>query len=96
MSTKDKLELTKKIGLFGLSDLRKIAPIGNLGYMNDWHRPRGNNSWMNGGLERAVYDAFCEQCNRFKIEGYSTGYRQTDHHTLCIELGLTYSVDSGD
>lgn len=32
MSDKEKMELTRKIGLFGLSDLRKLAPIGDLGY----------------------------------------------------------------
>ena len=31
-----------------------------------------------------------------ETEGYSTGYRQTDHHTVCRELGLRWSVDSGD
>ena len=31
-----KKELSKKIGLFGLSDLRRLAPIGDLGYANGW------------------------------------------------------------
>lgn len=30
-----KKELVRKIGLFGLSDLRKLAPIGDLGYAMD-------------------------------------------------------------
>ena len=34
MTKEQKLELTRKIGIFGLSDLRKIAPIGDLGYEN--------------------------------------------------------------
>ena len=34
MTRERKLELTRKIGLFGLSDLRKLAPIGDLGYAN--------------------------------------------------------------
>ena len=32
-----KKELSRKIGLYGLSDLRKLAPIGNLGYANGWY-----------------------------------------------------------
>ena len=36
MTRERKLELTRKIGLFGLSDLRKLAPIGDLGYANGW------------------------------------------------------------
>lgn len=98
MSDKDKLELTRKIGLFGLSDLRKIAPIGNLGYSNGWYGPFGSGKWMNGGMERAIMKAFREQQKKygFVTEGYSTGYRMTDHHTYCKELGLSWSVDSGD
>ena len=97
MSDKDKLELTKKLGIFGLSDLRRIAPIGNLGYMNGWYG-HGKGAWMNGGLERSIMRAFNEQREKFgfKTEGHSTGYRQTDHHTYCSELGLSWSVDSGD
>lgn len=98
MTTEQKLELTRKIELFGLSDLRKIAPIGDLGYMNGWYGPFGDGSWMKGGLERAIYHAFCEQKGKFgyKTDGYSSGYRNTDHHTYCKELGLSWSVDSGD
>lgn len=98
MSDKDKLELTRKIGLFGLSDLRKLAPIGDLGYMNGWYSPFGSGAWMNGGLERAVCKAFREQQEKFGYvtTGYSSGYRQTDHHTYCKELRLSWSVDSGD
>ena len=96
MSDKDKLELTRKIGLFGLSDLRKIAPIGDLGYANGWYPPFGNGQWMNGGLERAILNAFYEQRDAFgfKTDGYSSGWAGTDHHTYCKELGLSWSVDS--
>jgi len=89
MSDKDKLELSKKIGLFGLSDLRKLAPIGDLGYAN---------GWMHGGIENAIVKAFWEQQKIYgwEVKGYSSGYRQTDHHTYCKELGLSWSVDSGD
>ena len=98
MASEWKLELTRKIGLFGLSDLRKLAPIGDLGYANGWYGPFADGSWMNGGLERAIMAAFHEQRERYglKTDGYSTGYRQTDHHTFCKEIGLSWSVDSGD
>lgn len=98
MSNERKLELTRKIGLFGLSDLRRIAPIGDLGYANGWYSPFGDGSWMNGGLERAIYHAFCQQQDKygFKTDGYDSGYRRTDHHTSCKELGLSWSVDSSD
>ena len=98
MTKERKLELTRKIGLMGLNDLRKIAPIGDLGYANGWYGPFGDGSWMKGGLERAIMAAFHEQRERlgFKTDGYSTGYRRTDHHTKCKELGLSWSVDSGD
>jgi hypothetical protein len=92
-----KKELSRKIGLFGLSDLRKLAPIGDLGYANGWtpifyDDPRG---WMYGEMESSILSAFHEQGFKFD-KGWSTGYRQTDHHSLCTELGLSYSVDSGD
>ena len=34
-----KMELTRKIGLFGLKDLRRLAPIGDVGYENGWYPP---------------------------------------------------------
>ena len=97
MSDKQKLELTRKIGLFGLSDLRKIAPIGNLGYANGWETHWGK-GWMHGGMEKAVVRAFREQQKKYgwEVKGHSTGYRMTDHHTYIPELGLSWSVDSGD
>lgn len=93
MSDKEILELTRKIGLFGLNDLRKIAPIGDLWYANGWEK-----AWMNGGMEKAIVKAFHQQREKFGFETktYSSGYRNTDHHTECKELGLRWSVDSGD
>lgn len=98
MSDKRKLELTRKIGLFGLGDLRKIAPIGDLGYMNGWYPPFGSGAWMSGGLERSIYKAFCEQKEKFgwKVDGGDTKWRCTDHWFHCPELSLSWQVDSGD
>ena len=96
MSNERKLELTRKIGLFGMSDLRKIAPIGDLGYANGWYSPFGSEAWMNGGLERALVKAAREQ--GFKSEGRENGYpnRGTDNVTYFPEIGMTYHVDSSD
>ena len=97
MTKNQKLELSRKIGLFGLKDLRKLAPIGDLGYANGWNTYYGK-GWMFGDMEEAIVKAFYEQREKFGFtcEGTSTGYRRTDHHTYCKELGLRWSVDSGD
>ena len=93
MSDKDKMELVRKVGLFGLKDLRKLAQIGDLGYANGWYSPFGDGSFMNGGLERAILHEFHEQ--GFKVD-YSrdSGWARTDHYSKCTELGLSWSVDS--
>lgn len=91
-----KKKLTRKIGLFGLSDLRKLAPIGDLGYANGWDwNPYGEEGWFYGEMEKAIMDAFHAQGFKFD-QGYDSGYRRTDHHYICTELGLSYSVDSSD
>ncbi|MBQ3914334.1 MAG: hypothetical protein II692_03010 [Paludibacteraceae bacterium] len=91
-----KKELSKKIGLFGLSDLRRLAPIGDLGYANGWYWDfRGRKGWFYGEMEKAIMEAFHEQGFKFD-KSWDSGYRRTDHHYVCTELGLSYSVDSGD
>lgn len=91
-----KKELTMKIGLFGLGDLRKISPIGDLGYENGWdYGYMGRKGWFYGEMEKAVMEAFCRQGFRFD-KSWSSGYIRTDHHSRCTELGLSYSVDSSD
>ena len=74
MTKEQKMELSRKIGLFGLSDLRKLAPIGDLGYANGWETFWGT-GWMHGGMENAIVKAFYEQREKygFKVDGYSTG-----------------------
>ena len=91
-----KKELSRKIGLLGLSDLRRLAPVGDLGYANGWDWDyMGRKGWFYGDMEKAVMRAFREQDFRFD-KGYSSGYRGTDHHCICTELKLSYSYDSGD
>jgi hypothetical protein len=92
-----KKELVRKIGLFGLSDLRKLAPIGDLGYANGWtpifsDDPEG---WMYGEMESSILKAFYEQGFSFD-KCYYSGYRRTDHHYKCSELCMSYSTDSSD
>ena len=89
-----KLELTRKIGLMGLTDLRKLAPIGDLGYENGWYSPFGDGSWMNGGMEQAIVDEAYKQ--GFKPKYISHGYRGTDNETYFPEIGLRYHTDSSD
>jgi glycosyltransferase involved in cell wall biosynthesis len=51
-------ELLLKVGLFGLQDLRRLAPIGDIGYLNDisyYH------DYERSGLIRDLMKAFYEQ-----------------------------------
>lgn len=96
MSREQRMELVRKIGLFGLSDLRKLAPIGDLGYLNDTSYYRGN--WPMSGMVSAIMSAFWEQRERYgwTVNGGNTVWRCTDHWSHCPELGLSWQVDSGD
>ena len=88
-------ELLLKVGLFGLQDLRRLAPIGDIGYLNDisyYH------DYERSGLIRDLMKAFYEQQKKYgwTVEGGSTSWRCTDHWAYCPEIGLSWSVDSGD
>ena len=72
-------------------------PVKGFGdYANGWYwNPSGKKGWFYGDMEKSVMDAFREQ--EFKFDkGYSSGYRNTDHHYYCTELKMSYSVDSSD
>ena len=90
------MELIRKVGLFGLRDLRKLAPIGDLGYLNGIEFYRGN--YPLSGLVDDILKAFQEQRERFgfTLQGGDTGWRCTDHWSRCPELKLSWQVDSGD
>ena len=79
-------ELMEKVERFGLSDLRKIAPIGDLWYMNGWEK---------GGIEYQIMDEFEKQGFHFD-KAWDRGWARTDHQSYCTELGLTIRVDSSD
>ena len=97
MHYKTREELVRKVGIFGLRDVRMLAPIGDLGYANGWD-PCGlfptQGTFMNGGLERTVYDAVRQQGYRFDCIRHNE--RGTDTVYYCKELGMTYHVDSSD
>jgi len=95
MNKEQKMELVRKIGLFGLSDLRKIAPIGDLGYLN---ATSYYHDFLNSGLISAIMNAFYEQREKYgwRVEGGNTKWRCTDHWSCCPEIGLSWKVDSGD
>lgn len=91
MNKKDKMELVRKIGLFGMKDLRKLAPIGNLGTENGWYGPFGDGSFMNGGLEREILKQFHKQGFKWDIENHSNrGFHDYYNRELC----LSYDMDS--
>lgn len=97
MHYKQKGELVRKVGIFGLSDVKRLARIGDLGYMNGWY-PCGlfptRGTFMDGGLERTIYYAAHEQGYRFKCISHNE--RGTDTVYYCEELGMTYHIDSSD
>ena len=97
MHYKLKEELVRKVGLLGLRDVSRLAPIGDLGYMNGWYPCSwfpSQGTFMKGGLERCIYEAAIDQGFKFKI----ISHRETGSDTVyyCDELGMTYHVDSSD
>ena len=97
MHYKRKEELVRKVGLLGVGDVKKLAPIGDLGYANGWD-PCGlfpsQGTFMDGGIERMIYDAAREQ--GYTFECISHNERGTDTVYYCKELEMTYHVDSSD
>ena len=89
-------ELAQKIEKYGLDDLRKLAPIGDIGYLNAIDYYRGN--FLRSEMIAAIYKAYCAQ---FKKYGWteqvtSSRWRNSDNSYYCPEIGLRYSIDSGD
>ena len=54
--------------------------------------------YESSGLLRDLMKAFYEQQKKYgwTVEGGDTGWRCTDHWAYCPEIGLRWSVDSGD
>lgn len=98
MSDNQLMDLYRKVSLFGLSDLRKLSPIGDIGYLNGISYYRGNDfrSFLRSTLLDWVYNAYCEQ---FKGSGWTERASQSGrciHDYYCPELGFSYGIDSSD
>lgn len=99
MTDLELMDLYRKVTLFGVQDLRRLSPIGDIGYLNGisyYGHEETFKGFLRSGLLSIIYGAFCEQYKPrgFTSRGWSTGWANTDHHTHCEELGLTYHVDS--
>lgn len=98
MTDSQLMDLYRKVSLFGLSDLRKIAPIGDIGYLNgiDYHKGSSFLSFLRSTLLGWVYRAYCEQFRNmgWTETSYQSGRCIHDYH--CPELGFSYGIDSSD
>ena len=89
------MELVRKVGLLGTNDLRKLAPIGDIGYLNAIYFYQGN--FIRSEIPRIIMKAFDEQREKygFTIIDMYHNYRG-DNQFKCPELGLYWGVDSSD
>ena len=96
MNDKERMNLIRKIGVFGLKDLRKLAPIGDIGYLNAIDFYRG--SYPKSGMINDIMKAFYQQKKRYGWTETCTSsrYRNTDNSYSCPELKLYWAIDSGD
>ena len=98
MTDNQLMDLYRKVSLFGLSDLRKLAPIGDIGYLNgiSFYRGKSFGSFLRSTLIDWVYKAYCEQ---FKKMGWTEQHHQSGrciNDYYCPELGFSYGIDSSD
>lgn len=98
MTDNQLMDLYRKVSLFGLEDLSRLAPIGDIGYLNGISYYRGNDfrSFLRSTLLQWVYDAYCAQYKRagWTETYYRSGRCISDYH--CKELGFSYGIDSSD
>ena len=98
LSREEKVNLLRNVGLFGVQDLRKLAPIGDLGYENGWYPPFWSSTDMclDVWLPKTIMSAFWEQKEEFgyEVDGRSDGWSGTDHHSWCKSLSLYWHCDS--
>lgn len=95
MYIKDKDNLLRKVGVLGVKDVSKLAPIGDLGYANGWYPNsiiEDQGTFMRGGLERMVYEAAIAQGYKFE----EISHRENGSNTVyyCKDLHMYYHVDS--
>ena len=93
--TQREMNLVRKVGLLGTNDLRKLAPIGDIGYLNAIEFYRGD--FIKSEIPRLIMNAFREQREKygFTIVGIHSTCRG-DSRSKCPELGLYWGVDSSD
>jgi len=98
MTDNQLMDLYRKVSLFGLEDLSRLAPLGDIGYLNGISYYRGNDfrSFLRSTLLQWVYDAYCKQYKR-------AGWTETCHQSgrcindyYCPEIGFGYGIDSSD
>lgn len=98
MTDNQLMDLYRKVCVYGLDDLRKLAPIGDIGYLNgiSFYRGRSFRSFLRSTLLDWVYKAYCEQ---FKRMGWTEQHHQSGrciNDYWCPELGFGYGIDSSD
>ena len=98
MTDNELMDLYRKVSLFGLSDLRKLAPIGDIGYLNciSYYRGKSFDCFLRSTLIDWVYKAYCEQ---FRRMGWTERHHQSGrciNDYWCPELGFGYGIDSSD
>ena len=96
--SKERMELVRKVGLFGLKDLNKLAPIGDIGYLNAIDSPWNKGVYPKSGLIEDIIHAFWQQKrkNGWTEECKSSRWRNTDNSYCCPELKMYWAVNSGD
>ena len=85
------MDLYRKVSLFGLSDLRKLAPIGDIGYLNgiSFYRGKSFGSFLRSTLIDWIYKAYCEpESSRLFISQLSTQTYRAIRTALTICMTL--------
>lgn len=102
MTDKELMDLYRKVSLYGLSDLRKLAPIGNIGYLNGidfykhYYGGKGFKGFLRTTLLEWVYKAYCEQYKSLGLTERGSLSGRCIHDYYCPELGFGYGIDSSD
>ena len=102
MTDNQLMDLYRKVSLFGLSDLRRLAPIGDIDDLNGidfyrrWSSCTGFRRFLRTDLLTWVYDAYLEQSKSAGLTETHYYRGRCIHEYNCPELGLWYGIDSSD
>ena len=96
MTPENLKKIAEKVIEHGTSDLRKLAPIGDIGYLNGIEFYKGD--FYRSIIPDAIMKAFWEQKKEYgwTVESKESHWRNTDNSYYCPELELRWAVDSGD